>query len=261
MNQHPQQPPMHHDRLILILARILMGLIPLFVCIMVVAVWLIIQAPNDYQHGVTVKILYIHVPSAWLATLCYCWMVVCALMVIFRASTMMGLCLGSAAPLGAVFTAVTLVTGSLWGRVAWGSWFVWDARLTAVLILLVLYLAIIILGFIGQRVKAAAAILTLFGFCLVPIIKFAPLWWHTLHQPTSIWREEGPAMEVTMLIPLITMAIAFILLFMILQLLALRAQLLWKKLQLLQPQPVQRSSSRISASALSKVAVSLRPEF
>jgi len=207
---------------------IILGVV--FVFVVSVAAYLIIQAPNDYQHGATGKILYIHVPSAWIATLCYSGMTLCAIIVIFRASQPANLCLMTAAPIGAIFTLLTLVTGALWGQPAWGTWWVWDARLTSVLVLFVLYLALIALGAFQRHVQAA--ILTLFGFILVPIIKFSVSWWQTLHQPTSLWRAQGAAIEAAILQPLLFMALAFTLLFILLHLLSLRARLLYEQLQL-----------------------------
>jgi len=203
---------------------------------------MVLQAPDDYQHGLVGKILYIHVPSAWLATLCYTWMTGCALMVIccravISYPSMAGCCLATAAPIGALFTLLTLVTGALWGQPAWGVWWVWDARLTAVLMLFFLYLAITGLHVIGsnqEKTPLRAAILTLFGFVLVPIIKFSVQWWQTLHQPTSLWRREGVAIETSMLLPLIGMALAFLLLFVLWHLLSLRAHLLSQQLREMQ---------------------------
>jgi len=202
----------------------------IFVLVVTVAAHLVIQAPNDYQHGITGKILYIHVPSAWLATLCYTWMTICALITIFRQAPLAYLCLKTTAPIGATFTLLTLVSGALWGRPAWGTWWVWDARLTSVLALFILYLMIIMIGFL--RRQNAAAILTLFGFCLVPIIKFSVVWWQTLHQPTSVWRDRGSAIEAEMLLPLFPMTVAFLLLFIFLHILSLHAHLLGAHLQL-----------------------------
>jgi|GEM_PF-358775 len=223
-----------YDRFMRTMPKILLCVALAFMIMFVLAVWMIIKAPVDYQHGATGKILYIHVPSAWLATLCYTWMTGCALIVIFRREamphpSMADYCLTTAAPIGAIFTALTLATGSFWGRPAWGVWWVWDARLTSVFILFLLYLTIIAFYYIGRERKAtlsAGAILTLFGFVLVPIIKFSAQWWQALHQPTSLWRSEGSAIEAAMLIPLIVMAFAFLLFFIVLQLLALRARLL-----------------------------------
>jgi len=247
-----------HVRLIHGLSRALRVIIPLLILVLALAIWLIVQAPNDYQHGVTGKILYLHVPSAWLATLCYSWMVACALVVIFLRWPMARQCLATAAPLGGAFTGLTLVTGSLWGRAAWGTWWVWDARLSAVFVLFMIYLAIIGLGFFDRRSKQQGrfvAILTLFGFVVVPIIKFSTQWWHSLHQPTSIWRASGPAIEMEMLVPLITMAMAFILLFIALHLLALRAQLLSQYLHVLQF-PSQSQTAYITPTRLPILASS-----
>jgi len=236
------EPPPEFDLLIKHVLKAVMFIAPAVLLMLGVAVYLVIQAPDDYQHAMTGKILYIHVPSAWLATLCYIWMTLCALAVIFRNTLparqrlgrYLGQCLGSAAPLGATFTLLTLVTGALWGQPAWGTWWVWDARLTSVLMLFILYLVIIAVEYRHHQTgnpqtgtpSRSVAIVTLFGLPLVPIIKFSVVWWQTLHQPTSLWRSEGVAMEAEMLLALMAMALAFTLLFICLQLLALRARLL-----------------------------------
>jgi len=238
----PLEISLKNDRLMRRMSGILAWVGSAFTIMLVLAVWMVMKAPVDYQHGVTGKILYIHVPSAWLATLCYIWMTGCALVIIFRhnspsRASMAGYCLITAPPIGAIFTLLTLATGSLWGRPAWGIWWVWDARLTAVFMLFVLYLAIMFAHYVGRKRNKslfATAVLTLFGFVLVPIIKFSAQWWHALHQPTSLWRSEGSAIEATMLVPLIGMALAFLLLFIALQLLALRAHLLGEKLRAMQ---------------------------
>jgi len=251
--KHPPYPQMAFSRFMKFSPKAFLFFGVAFVLIAAIAGHLIIQAPNDYQHGATGKILYIHVPSAWVATLCYTWMTTCALAVICRASLLADLCLKTSAPIGATFTLLTLVTGALWGQPAWGTWWVWDARLTSVLLLFGLYLAIIAVGFFYSRLTVA--ILTLFGFILVPIIKFSVVWWQTLHQPTSLWRKQGVAMEASMLQALIFMALAFLLLFILLQLLSLRARLLKEQgYQLVKPQlhPVSKMTKEpeISVSTL-----------
>jgi len=200
--------------------------------LMIVALILIVLAPNDYQHGATGKILYIHVPSAWGASLCYLFMTVAALGVLIRRDVMSAIYLISMAPIGAGITGLTLVTGSLWGRPAWGAWWVWDARLTSMLVLFLLYCAIIALSRAyeeQEKSASAAAILTLFGCVNLPIIKFSVTWWHSLHQPSSLWRSGGAAIETAMLWPLVAMASAFLSLIILLLLLAMRGEILSRR--------------------------------
>jgi len=203
------------------------------------ALVLVVLAPDDYQHGSTGKILYIHVPCAWGLSLCYLFMACVSVDVLIKHRPMSIILLVSAAPVGASLTAVTLVTGSLWGRPAWGTWWVWDARLTSVLILFLLYCAIIALSRAyedREKSAIAAAILTLFGCVNVPIIKFSVNWWHSLHQPSSLWREEGIAIEMTMLWPLLAMTVAMLMVSFVLMLLVMRTEILlqWRdKMQIL----------------------------
>ncbi len=169
-------------------------------------------SPADYQQGETVRIMYIHVPAAWMALFCYTTMVVaCGTALIWKHS-LADLAARAMAPIGACFTLLALVTGSLWGKPMWGTWWVWDARLTSVLILLFLYLGYMALNTAfddAERGAKASAILALVGFVNVPVIKFSVDWWNTLHQPASVLRTGGPAIHDSMLLPLVLMALAF----------------------------------------------------
>ena len=148
-----------------------------------------IAAPADYQQGVTVRILFIHVPAAWLAMLVYAAMAASAIGTLVWRHPVAEVAMRSAAPIGAAFTLVALVTGALWGRPTWGAYWVWDARLTSFLILLVIYLGVIALGSaLGARGGRPLAILVLVGSVNLPIIKFSVEWWNTLHQPASVMR-------------------------------------------------------------------------
>ena len=174
------------------------------------------RAPADYQQGITVRIMYIHVPFAWLAMLCYTLMAVAALGTLVWRHPLADVALKTAAPIGAVFTALALVTGSIWGKPMWGTWWVWDARLTSVLILFFIYLGYIVLVSAfddPQRGLKAGAVLTLVGAVNVPIIKFSVDWWNTLHQPASVMKLGGSTLDSSMLVPLLLMAVAFTALF------------------------------------------------
>jgi len=170
-----------------------------------VGLWLGAMAPPDYQQGETVRIMFVHVPAAWVAMMAYgCMGVASFFSLVFR-HPLADAAAKSAAPLGAVFTAMALVTGSLWGRPMWGTWWVWDARLTSVLVLFLLFVGYIALrASIDDEVKAgrAGAILALVGLINLPIIKFSVDWWNTLHQGESIFRAGGPTLAIVYLIPL-----------------------------------------------------------
>ncbi|MDH3195609.1 MAG: heme ABC transporter permease, partial [Hyphomicrobiales bacterium] len=166
-------------------------------------------APADYQQGDSVRIMFIHVPAAWLAMFCYSLMAVAALGTLVWRHPLADVAAKAAAPLGAAFTLLALFTGSVWGKPMWGTWWVWDARLTSVLVLFIMYLGLIALwrSFDDPgRAGRVAAILTLVGFINIPIIKFSVDWWNTLHQPASVIRLDGPTIHPTMLWPLLIMA-------------------------------------------------------
>lgn len=169
-------------------------------------------SPPDYQQGETVRIMYVHVPAAWMALFCYSFIAVCSLFSLVWRHPLADLAAKAAAPVGACFTFLALFTGSFWGKPMWGTWWVWDARLTSVLVLFFLYLGYIALWqAMDNEEKAArpAAVLALVGFVNVPIIKFSVDWWNTLHQPASVIRMDGPTIDPAMLWPLLVMALAF----------------------------------------------------
>ncbi len=172
----------------------------------------LLASPEDYQQGETVRIMYIHVPAAWMALFCYTAMAVAAAVGLIWKHPVADLAARSTAPIGACFTFLALFTGALWGKPMWGTWWVWDARLTSVLILFFLYLGYMALvnAFDDPaRGSKASAILALVGVVNVPIIKFSVDWWNTLHQPASVIKMDGPAIDPSMLVPLILMALAF----------------------------------------------------
>ena len=193
-------------------------------------------APDDYQQGATVKIMFLHVPSAWLGMLGWGVMTVAALGTLVWRHPLADVAAKATAPIGAAFTLLCLVTGSLWGRPEWGTYWVWDARLTSELILLLLYLAVIALWRTVEdpsRAARAVAILTIVGAIDLPIIKFSVDWWNTLHQGSSVFRIGGSTIDRSILMPLFIMAIAFTLLFATLQLAAMRNEILRRRVRTL----------------------------
>jgi heme exporter protein C len=194
----------------------------------------LVLAPADYQQGETVRIMFIHVPSAWLALLCYSTMTLSALGTLVFRHPLADIAQKAAAPLGAGFSAICLITGSIWGKPTWGTWWVWDARMTSTLILLMIYLGIIALWrAIDEPSKAARAvsILTLVGAINIPIIKFSVDWWYTLHQPASLLRTGGSAIHSSILQPLLVMGLAYLLLFITLLMVRMRAELDERKIR------------------------------
>jgi heme exporter protein C len=204
-------------------------------------------APDDYQQGATVKIMFIHVPSAWLAMFIWAMMTIAALGTLVWRHPLADVAGKSAAPIGAMFTLMCLVTGSLWGRPMWGTYWVWDARLTSVLVLFLMYLGVIALWRTVEdpaRAGRAAAILTLVGAINLPIIKFSVDWWNTLHQPASVVRMSGPKIHPAILTPLLIMAVAFTLLFITLHLAAMRNEILRRRVRTLRLMQAEGAAGR-----------------
>jgi heme exporter protein C len=200
------------------------------------AIYRAMLAPDDYQQGATVKIMFLHVPSAWLGMLCWGLMTIAALGTLVWRHPLADVAAKAAAPLGAAFTLLCLVTGSLWGRPEWGTYWVWDARLTSELILFLLYLGVIALWRTvedASRAARAVAILTLVGAIDLPIIKFSVDWWNTLHQGASVFRLGGSTIDPTILIPLLLVAAAFTLLFVTLLVAAMRNEILRRRVRTL----------------------------
>jgi heme exporter protein C len=192
------------------------------------------RAPADYQQGHTVLIMYIHVPAAWLAMMCYTVIAVSGIGTLVWRHPLADVSAKVAAPIGAAFTFLALTTGSLWGKPMWGTWWVWDARLTSVLVLFLMYLGLIALWrAFDDPVRAArpAAILALVGFVNIPIIKFSVDWWNTLHQPASVFRLDGPTIDASMLWPLLIMAGGYTLLFVALHTAAMRNEILRRRVR------------------------------
>jgi heme exporter protein C len=192
-------------------------------------------APDDYQMGATVKIMFLHVPTAWLAMFCWALMSVAALGTLVWRHPLADVAAKAAAPIGAALTLVCLITGSLWGRPMWGTYWVWDARLTSVLVLFLLYLGVLALYWTAEdpnRGARAAAVLVLVGAINLPIIKFSVDWWNTLHQPASVVKLDGPAIHSSILIPLLVMAVAFFMLFVTLVLMRTETEIGRRRLEM-----------------------------
>ncbi len=196
-----------------------------------VGLYLCFTTEGDYQQGETVRIMYVHVPAAWLSMMCYTVMALSALGTLVWRHPLADVSARAAAPIGACFTFLALVTGSLWGKPMWGTWWVWDARLTSVFVLFLMYLGLIALNrAMDDPGKAAkvSAILILVGFVNIPIIKFSVEWWNTLHQPASVMRLDGPKIDPEFLRPLLIMAVAFSMLFFTLHIAAMRNEI-WRR--------------------------------
>ncbi len=189
-------------------------------------------SPDDYQQGTTVRIMYVHVPSAWLSLMTY------AIMTLYSVAALafripFGFIVNSAiAPIGAVFTLICIISGSLWGKPMWGTWWVWDARLTSVAILFIIYLIIIFmnLSFENRIVKEKViAIFILVGSINLPIVKFSVDWWNTLHQPATISKLSKPSIDPSMMTPLIIMTFAFIMIGIAIAILRIKTEIISRK--------------------------------
>lgn len=207
------------------------------------------KSPADYQQGDSVRIMYVHVPAAWMALMCYSAMAVSSIAGFIWKHPLADVAAKSTAPIGAAFTFLALVTGSLWGKPMWGTWWAWDARLTSVLILLFMYLGYMALwSAIEDKARAAriAAIACIVGFINVPIIKFSVDWWNSLHQPASVIRADGPTIHGSMLTPLLLMGLAYSLLFAALLFMAMRAEIAERRIARLES--AARAPSSVSVT-------------
>jgi heme exporter protein C len=194
----------------------------------------LVTAPPDYQQGETVRIMFVHVPAAWMALMVYTSMAAASAMAAIFRHPLADMAAKAAAPIGAMFCLLALITGSLWGKPMWGAWWVWDARLTSMFVLLLLYL-----GYMAvwqaiedpHRAALIARIVAIAGFINVPIVKFSVDWWNSLHQGASVLRMDGPSIDARMLWPLLIMALAYMLLFAGLLLIAMRSEIAQRKLR------------------------------
>ena len=214
-------------------------------------------APADYQQGDSVRIMYVHVPAAILGMGCYVLMAITALGTLVWRHPLADVAAKCAAPLGASFTFLGLVTGSIWGKPMWGTWWEWDARLTSFLVLFIMYLGLIALWRAFDdpaRAGRIAAVLVLVGSINIPIIKFSVDWWNTLHQPASILRIGGPSIHPSMLYPLIVMLAAFATLFATLLLTAMRAEIYRRRVRAAEIIAARPTKTREPASLVSRGA-------
>jgi heme exporter protein C len=235
-------------------ARLLPWALTLTAVLMPLGLYLaLIASPPDYQQGDSVRIMYVHVPAAWMALLVYTAMALASFVGLVWRHPLADLAARAFSPLGAGFTLIALITGSLWGKPMWGTWWVWDARLTSMLILFFLYLGhMALLDAFDDPTKGAraAAILAVVGFINVPIIKFSVDWWNTLHQPASVVRLDGPTIDAAMLWPLLTMVVAFKAFFVAVALTQMRGEILAARLRSLRmtrlhaPAPVAADALR-----------------
>jgi heme exporter protein C len=198
----------------------------------------LIRAPQDYQQGETVRIMFVHVPAAWMALMVYSFMALAhGTAIVFR-HPLADLAAKAAAPAGSCFTFLALATGSLWGRPMWGTWWQWgDARLTSMFVLLLLYLGYLaVWQAVSDPIRAGriAAVVAIVGFINVPIVKFSVDWWSTLHQPASVFRMGGPTIHPSLLVPLGVMAAAYAMFFLALWLAAMKAEIIERRIQQMQ---------------------------
>lgn len=232
-------------RFLAFVTRVLPWLAATTVLLLTTGLYLAALAPDDYQQGATVKIMFIHVPNAWLSMFVWGVMTAASLGTLVWRHPLADVAAKAAAPLGASFTFLALVTGSLWGRPMWGTYWEWDARLTSVLLLFLMYLGLIALWRAVEdpsRAGRAAAMLTLVGAINIPIIKFSVNWWNTIHQGASVVRSGGPSMDRAFLIPLLIMAAGFSALFLTLHLAAMRNEILRRRVRSLQMMQASRQS-------------------
>ena len=210
--------------LILSLSTLFIGLIVVF-----------FFSPDDYQQGATVKIMYVHVPAAWIALFTFSIMTIYSILGLAFKMPFGFIVNNAIAPIGATFTLICLISGSLWGKPMWGTWWVWDARLTSVLILFITYMIIVFIrpSFsnleVGEKITAVFIII---GSINLPIIKFSVEWWNTLHQPASISKLSSPSIDISMLIPLIIMTLAFVFISLQIAFIRIRLEILERKLKI-----------------------------
>ena len=223
--------------------------------LLAVGLWMGFSVPDDYQQGRTVRIMFVHVPSVWMAMGAYMVMVSGALGVLVWRHPLGDVAARAAAPIGAAFTFLGLATGSIWGRPMWGTWWVWDARLTSFLVLLIIYLGLMALwNAVEEPAKSArmAAVAVLVGALNIPIIRFSVEWFTTLHQGPSVVRAGGPSLAPHFLYPLLVMGLAFLFLFITLHLMAMRNEILRRQIRTAQRKAARSLQNRKSGSEASK---------
>jgi heme exporter protein C len=214
-----------------------------------------LASPGDYQQGETVRIMYIHVPAAWLAMMAYTFIFLSSVGGLIFRNPLADVSAKVAAPIGAAFTLQALITGSIWGKPTWGTYWAWDARLTSFLILFLLYLGLIALwNSIEDQARAgrAAAILAIVGSVNIPIIHYSVEWWNTLHQGASVFRLDGPKIAAVFLWPLLIMAIAFTVLFFALHLTAMRSEILRRRVAGMRARRAEDATVPVGAATMGR---------
>ncbi len=194
------------------------------------------MSPPDYLQGETVRIMYVHVPCAWFSLMIYSVIALCAVFAIVFKHTLAYIISRACAPIGACFTIATLLTGSIWGKPTWGTWWVWDARLTSELILLFIYIGLMIIhNSYDDKSKSDryASILALIGVVNLPIIKWSVDWWNTLHQPASISKFSSPSIDSSMMVPLFIMTFSIFCFFISILLIRIKGEIIQRKIDVL----------------------------
>jgi heme exporter protein C len=225
-------------------ARVLPWLVALAVVLLVVGLTMSFTAPPDYQQGHTAKIMFVHVPCAWLSMFVYVLIAASSFGLLVFRHPLADVAAKAAAPIGAVFTLLALITGSLWGKPMWGAYWVWDPRLTSVLLLFLLYLGLIALRSSMEDEALAAkltAVLSLVGIAILPVIKFS-VNWNSLHQPASVMRLDGPTIHPSLLWPLLVMAVGMTALFAVLHVKAMRNEILRRRVKAMRVVEVEASA-------------------
>jgi heme exporter protein C len=222
------------NRFLALTARLLPWLAGVTALAFFVGLARMLKAPDDFQQGATVQLMFLHVPSAWLITLIWGTMSVAAIVTLIWRHPLADAAAKAAAPIGAAFTFLCLVTGSLWERPMLGTYWVWDARQTSVLVLFLMYLGLIALYWTEEhlaRVARLAAVLILAGAAMLPVFRYSVFWWNTLHQPAKLGGIAVPMFHPSILAPLLLMAFAFVLLFITLHVAAIRNEILRQRVQ------------------------------
>ena len=193
----------------------------------------LVLSPEDYKQSDSVRIMYVHVPAAWISLGIFSVISILSFGILIFKNKNFSLITKSLAPSGFVFNIVALVTGSIWGKPTWGTWWVWDARITSMLVLFFLYIGhMTIFNFSENTTKSgqAAALLAILGFVNIPIIKFSVDWWNTLHQPASVIKLSGPTIHSSMLIPLLVTALGFFFYFLVVLIIRMRSEITNEKI-------------------------------
>ena len=185
------------------------SLVALLIIVVIIGfIYSLLLSPSDYIQGDSVRIMYVHVPSSFIALGCFGFMGIASICNLIFKIKFMSLLAKSLAPIGCIFTLISIVTGSFWGKPTWGIWWVWDARLTSMIILLIFYIAYILTWKIVDSFEKAnkiSSIIGIIGLFNIPVIKYSVDWWNTLHQPSSITLTSAPTIHYTMLVPLVIM--------------------------------------------------------